>query len=177
MDQAKDGLIHKAERKINWELSDAKAITHHIPQVDQCPANFQATTILKTLPNLLFVTAEYDIIWHWTSLWLSCLCPLPTLCLPMAYSGLGCWEKEKTLTLCKQFSATAKTLVSYQHCFSHKFKAQPHRRCYESELHPCQMQYSSPGDQCKSSNECKEPAKEMTLFMKFLIMNSWSWFN
>ena len=31
-------------------------------------------------------------------------------------------EKEIVLTLCKHFSTIAKTLVCYQHHFSHKFK-------------------------------------------------------
>jgi len=41
--------------------------------------------------------------------------------------------KEKALMLCKHCSATAKTLVCYQHCSSHKSKTQhPTGFCEES---------------------------------------------
>lgn len=47
------------------------------------------------------------------------------------------WEKEETLKLYKNCSAIAKTLMFYQHCFSHISKTQ-HSRGYEEILTPSQ---------------------------------------
>lgn len=40
------------------------------------------------------------------------------------------WDENQGLMLCNHCSATAKTVMCYQHCFSHKFKMQPHMGCY-----------------------------------------------
>jgi len=53
------------------------------------------------------------------------------LLLTPSILGGGEQEKEKALTLCKQCSATAETLVCYQHWFSHKSKAQHPTGCCE----------------------------------------------
>jgi len=44
---------------------------------------------------------------------------------------LGGGMEEKALTLCKHYSATAKTLACYPQCFSHKHKAQHHMGSYD----------------------------------------------
>lgn len=49
----------------------------------------------------------------------SSLSPLPT---PSLLTVEAEWEKERTLMVCKHCSAIGKTLVYYQHCFSHKSK-------------------------------------------------------
>lgn len=44
--------------------------------------------------------------------------------------------------LCKRYSATAKTLVCYQHCFNHKPETYRHTSYYEEKLCPGQNQYN-----------------------------------
>lgn len=68
----------------------------------------------------------------------SSLSPLPT---PSLLTVGAEWEKERTLMVCKHCSAIGKTLVYYQHCFSHKSKRQHRAGCYEErQLHPSQAQ-------------------------------------
>jgi len=55
---------------------------------------------------------------------LSKLCTLITSCPLTAYLLGAEWEKESVLAMCEHCSATAKTLLCYQHCFSHKSEVQ-----------------------------------------------------
>lgn len=70
---------------------------------------------------------EMDALWDGIFLWsvreLSWLGGLLMPCPPRVYSLGSQSRKEKPLTLCKFCSSVAQTLLYYQHCFSHNFKA------------------------------------------------------
>ena len=146
----KDSLIDAGRGKKT--PSETKGIVRHIWQTDISPAGLQIKWP-PWKPKPRFELSFYC--------WVLChtvqskslaslgqqswLCPNPVSCPSPAYSLWGKerteWEKEKAWVLCEHCSGTAKTLVSYQHCFSHKSKVQPHTGCYEeSWLHPSQIQ-------------------------------------
>lgn len=101
----------------------------------------------KNSTPLSFI-AENDIIHHAVSLCsfeVSCsgylypnLLPIPSL-LAEGQSG----KTEKVLTLRKNHSATAKMLLSCQHCFGHKSQTRHCAGCSE-ENNPNQFHYSLP---------------------------------
>jgi len=73
-----DSLI--SEGKGGKKKPNAKAITHHLPQADRCPANlFTMAALEDTSPSLPpfppSFTAEHDVVWYGTPLypvWVNC---------------------------------------------------------------------------------------------------------
>lgn len=78
MAQDKNSLITEGKRKKN---SDTKAITHHVPQAERCPASLQATAILERHPPRFYC-------WAWCymsqNIALTSLGQLAQLCLLQA---------------------------------------------------------------------------------------------
>jgi len=80
--------------------------------------------------------AEHDAIWYGTSICLVwVICPG---CIPshltvhsQLLAGRAAQGAEKSLTLCKNFSATTKIIVCYCHYFHHTSKPQHHTTHYE----------------------------------------------
>lgn len=120
----------KKKKQTKTANSKVKEISHHFSQVDWCPASLQratseAKTILLSLPQILLLNMMlYGLLY--LSPWPAQVsCPS---CVPS--------QKEKVLTLLKHYSATAKTLLCYQGCFSHKSKTRHHPGCYEVNTIP-----------------------------------------
>jgi len=129
----KDSLIRWKEGK-KRQMSDAKAVIQHPSLADQCSASLWTMGTLGRLAA--HVVSEHDVTWHGISpRWVqdSALgCPLPASCPSLAYP-LG-WQSEKqrrTLRLCKHCSATAKMLVCYHRCFSHRSKTRHYGGWYK----------------------------------------------
>jgi len=61
--------------------------------------------------------------------------PLSFWCTTSLLIGRAAPEVKKSLALCKHCSATTKTSVCYQHCFSPKAKVQHCTKCYEENQH------------------------------------------
>lgn len=107
---------------------------HHIPYGDQCAklqfTNLQKKNHLGSKKTPFFFLYLCFYFWAWQYRvqhnplanlgLLSKLCPHTTSCPPPGQlAGQGGWKK--ALTLCRP--ETAKTVVCYQHCFSHKSQA------------------------------------------------------
>lgn len=84
--------------------------------------NVQAMVGLEDNPHFhhYFFVAEHDVIWFETSfLWIQVSFPCCNPSQPSSHSLQSQWEGN-ALMLCKHCSA--KTLIWYEHCFSHKSK-------------------------------------------------------
>lgn len=99
--------------------------------------------LLSPLPSIII--AEHDATWHGLSLqsvWVICpVVPPPNLlCTPNLFTE---WmRKREGPNTVQTMSATAKTLLCYQHCFAHKFKA-PYQLLWR-KLTPFQPDTCSP---------------------------------
>lgn len=130
----------KTTKKNQWCKSNHHQPTHAqtIPE-QQTPWNTPA-------PHPIFI-AEHDVIQCRTSLWLVWVsCSSHDSSQSLDHPWPTCWASvqgaEKALALCKQFWATAKTLVCWQCCFGHKSKPQRHMGyCEENQLHHSKTQY------------------------------------
>lgn len=87
-----------------------------------CPTAFGAILPLpKSFPSLLLrMTLN---AWNAEFEWANQVVTPSNSCPPIT-EGTG-WDKENTLTMSKCCSSIAKTLLYYQHCFSHKPKPHP----------------------------------------------------
>lgn len=139
-------------RKKMWCQVTQRQITHQLPQEDWCQISGFLWTISPSLPSTSALTAEHSTIWYRPSLWslqVSCpLCPLPASC-PCPAHLLGDRAGKSTLMLCKQDLAAAKTLLCYQHSFSHKVKKAAITEYTNSNkvtLNISETQYSSNGE-------------------------------
>lgn len=156
----KDSLI--AEEKSGGETPrKTKAITHTPQQANRCSAGLQKKRppwkpkpFLLPLPQSLLVMIEliwYDVVWYGTFLWpIHQLSHAPSQDLSHPSLLTEATKQKKCNKTTKQnkrkqnqnqkpwhCSGTAKTSMCHQYCFSHKFKTQHHRGCYEeSYLHP-----------------------------------------
>lgn len=108
-------------RRNNKTQSDTRAITHHLPPADWCPASCFG-----------FLSPYYYWAWHAQNTNLvkkrhmSQLCLLPDSCSPRLLSGAKAeWETEQAIMVCKHCSAIAETLAHYQQCSGEKNKIAP----------------------------------------------------
>lgn len=95
-------------------------------------------SLLPSLPPNLY--AKGDTIWSGMSTGplgsVVLFCALPIHCAPQTHPKVG-WGAEKTLTLCKCCSLTAKKSLYYQHCSYHKSKMESHTSyCGENIILP-----------------------------------------
>lgn len=93
---------------------------------------------LSFLQPLLLSTMSYGIRYpfHQMGSAVPAVTPAPNFLFSLL-AAKPAWETEEALTLCKQCSAIAETLLCYQHCCGHKSKTQHHMSCSEeSELYP-----------------------------------------
>lgn len=112
--------ILKMRGKGRGTQTDAKEVTSHHPQGDECLISFQRGGYCgKAKPPVQWLSlalcdtqhlSDHPVVLFW-------LCPLPASCQPR---GGQSWGAEKALTPCKPCSATPQTLVCYQHDFSCK---------------------------------------------------------
>ena len=98
---------NREKKKKKKKASDAKAITHHLPQTDWCPVSMAA---LEKLSHRFCCWTWCYMVWNipFVSMdQLSCLFPLPASCPPPASSVWGQSEKPRKPWCCasKQCSA------------------------------------------------------------------------
>lgn len=136
--ELKLGLQSKAKRGIQLLLPTGRQMVQPLPGklgLSMCNSCSKQQMLLPwmfplllSLGLLVLRTTLYEI----PSVWVCCPGCINPLHVPrLALLGEVWAEREKTLTLCKYCSAAAKTLLCYQHSFSHKCKAQHHTVCYE----------------------------------------------
>lgn len=131
--------------KHNWHKSNC-----HLLQSDWCSASLQATASLEDNPqkhSSFYCWARHYVVQN-IPLVSSDLCPscVPPNLLPNSslLNAKGQSEKQRKPWHSKLCSATAKRLVCYQHCLSHKSKTQHYPGwCEESYFHPSQIQRNS----------------------------------
>lgn len=137
MDGHKDSSVSEGKRKRN---KCCKGNTYHLLQADWCPVSLWAVTTLRDclspkslplpqflLPGMTLHCMEYSI-GQFRSVVLAMSLPNLLPVLRVLTAG-GRVRKEKVMTLCKHCSTTAKTLVCYQHYFTHKSKIRHHMDC------------------------------------------------
>jgi len=142
MDQDKDSLrgkakgaqVSKVEREIHSLLPIIRQMSGQFPRSrasacitvawDDKNHKHECPPILPPFHGLLLLNILTFISWGQFS-------PSNLLLTPsLLIAGEGC-GREKAFTLWKYCSATLKTSVLYQHCFSHKCKSQHHIGYYE----------------------------------------------
>ena len=149
----KDSLIAKA--KLHMQAKQSKEFIHYLPPAGKRPATFlenmasshvagtwegkchkhecQCHPFLLLCPTF-YCSTQCHMVWNiplvsWDHL--SWLCPLPVSCA--APSLVRNCEKQKALTLCNHWWATAETSVCYEHYFGQRH----HTNCKE-KLTPSQ---------------------------------------
>lgn len=128
-------MIHRKSLITSYKHTDAQQVSE-----EQLPWKVKPPP--HPLPRF-YRWAWCDDVWYGVS-----LCSVRASsagCIPSQLLGhprSSCWGRDtarRALTLCKRYSAAAKTLPCCQCCSSHKSKTQHHAGCFEeSWLHPGQ---------------------------------------
>lgn len=120
--RVKDSKIAEGKKKLN--KLQLKGNTHRLPQADSQPVPEQWPPGKRKLSppscSTPAFTAEHVVIWSRLSLW-SVQVGCPAVSLPNHQPTPWWSRRTQAVKLRKHWLAIAKTLLGYQHCFSHKF--------------------------------------------------------
>lgn len=116
------GVVLKMKERDGWRMIERQSFTTSYKQIESQPISWETvtlTTFWVLFLSIISYIMKYPSGQFWSAV-LAGLCP-PWFCLPWAWSlsGEGNVRNRKPW-----HSAVAKTLVCYQHYFSHKSKAQ-----------------------------------------------------
>lgn len=152
-----DSLLSEGKRGRNPSVKQAIAL--HLQQADWCPVGLWTTAVFRkpspkfSLLSMTLPGMEY-LLGHFGS---ALLAASPSTSYLLGEEGRLCEKPNKVLMLCKHCSAIAKTLVRYQHCFSHKSKTAPREQLWR-KLTPSQP-YPVQGDTAETSSVTKIQVK------------------
>lgn len=142
MDRAKAVCVSKAKQRNSFIFPIGRHVFSHLQEI-RAPPHVMVTWENKCshsghphptpffFPQLLLLGVTlYGMEYHFVLLGVVVSCPA---CVPsqfLVHSQPTHWQEslqaEKASTLCKHYSAIAKTPLCYQHCFQHRSKPAPY---------------------------------------------------
>lgn len=149
--EAKTAGTSKAKKEFIHYFPSARQVLSHFPvsrasaclrvtQEDKCHKH-KRHPLFSTFPELLLLNMVSDGMEYPSGQSGSAILTVSPGCICWGRRGAE-EEKETAFMLRRYCSAIAKTLVSYQHCFSHKSKTQQHMGYYgRCEFYPSQYTY------------------------------------
>lgn len=144
-------------------MRDARAVSHHLPQGDPCPASLCAVATWKTSSLLLPRVWLLSMALHHMKYLFGQFVSADLAALPLSFCptpSIYLLYKEKALMLWRHCSAISRVLLWYQRWFSHRFKSQ-HIWAAVEKLHHSQ---TSTVHQPDSPPPCTDkPAAERSL--------------